>query len=275
MRNFGFLASLVIVGVIIGHLTGCSSEDAAPAVVDCSTAGLTVSPASKIDPTSCAVNNGQVTLSGNGGSSPYQFRIESAPFQPSSTFDNLGAGTFSFTIRDKNGCQSSTNITLNSPGNLVITDVQSTDTTCGGTTGSITVTATGSSSLFYRLNGGTEQSSNNFQNLSPGNYTVAVRDNANCVTSTSKRVFSGVKYVADVQPILSASCQLNNAGCHGGGSGRDWNVLANVQARAQEIKRRIALPSNDPAFMPRNGAALSSTQINQITCWANDGAPDN
>lgn len=51
--------------------------------------------------------------------------------------------------------------------------------------GSISATATGGAGFTFSLNGGVFQSSGNFTNLAPGNYTVAAKDSRNCTGSKS------------------------------------------------------------------------------------------
>lgn len=77
-----------------------------------------------------------------------------------------------------------------------------------------------------------------------------------------------VSYVADIKPIIETKCLLS--GCHGSSpSLPDWGVLSEVQAQAQDIKRRTRDRS-----MPATGS-LTQEQIDLITCWVDDGAPNN
>jgi len=274
MRNFGLLASLVIVGVIIGHLAGCSSEDATPAV-DCSVSGLALSLNSKSNPTSCTSPDGSIAVTGNGGTGPYQYKIDSGPFQDGSTFNNLAAGSFQISIKDANGCENTISVELSSPGNLVITSVVANNTTCGGSSGSISVSATGSTALNYRINSGAFGPASTFNNLTPGNYTITVADANSCTISTTARVLSGVSYVNDVRPILQSSCGLNNSGCHSSSTGSDLNNYNSVRLRAGQIKTRISLPEGNPSLMPKGGSRLPQSEIDRITCWVDDGAPNN
>jgi hypothetical protein len=274
MRNLLVFVGLSLPWMMALHLGGCSSDDAAP-VVDCSQSGLAVNLGSKSNPTSCTSPDGSITVTGSGGTAPYQFKLDNGPYQNNATFNALAAGTFQISIRDANGCESSISVGLDSPGNLVVSSVQVVNTTCGGSSGSITITATGTTALTYQLNGGAFQSNNSFSNLQPGNYSVVVRDANSCTTSSPARVLSGVSYASAVRPILQTSCGLTNSGCHSSSTGRDLNSYNSVRLRASQIKTRISLPPGNPSLMPQGGPNLPQTEIDLITCWVDDGAPNN
>lgn len=274
MKKISFLVSLVMAACLIGQLPGCSSDDVAPAV-DCSVSGLVLNLTSKSNPTSCTSPDGSIAVTGNGGTGPYQYKIDSGPFQDGSTFSNLAAGSFQISIKDANGCENTISVELSSPGNLAITSVVANGTTCGGSSGSISVSATGSTALNYRINSGAFGPASTFNNLTPGNYTITVADANSCTISTTARVLSGVSYVNDVRPILQSSCGLNNSGCHSSSAGSDLNNYNSVRLRAGQIKTRISLPEGNPSLMPKGRSRLPQSEIDRITCWVDDGAPNN
>ncbi|HSK11794.1 MAG TPA: T9SS type B sorting domain-containing protein, partial [Phnomibacter sp.] len=77
---------------------------------------------------------------------------------------------------------------------------------CGETTGSIVVTAQGGTGPYeYSINNGnTWQTSNNFQNLAEGNYTILVKGPTGCTGSTTATVtqlVSDLAITADAPPI--------------------------------------------------------------------------
>ncbi|MFN5170245.1 MAG: SprB repeat-containing protein [Cyclobacteriaceae bacterium] len=274
MKNLTFLTWMGLLGMLILNSGGCSSDDTAP-VIDCTQSGLAVSLSSKSNPTSCTSPDGSISVTGSGGTAPYQFKLDNGPFQSNSTFSGLTAGSFQISAKDANGCESSISVGLDSPGNLVVSSVQVVNTTCGGSSGSITITAIGTTALTYQLNGGAFQSSNSFSNLQPGNYSVVVRDANSCTTSSPARVLSGVSYTSAVRPVLQTSCGLTNSGCHSSSTGRDLNSYNSVRLRASQIKTRISLPPGNPSLMPQGGPNLPQTEIDLITCWVDDGAPNN
>lgn len=60
-------------------------------------------------------NTGSIALNITGGQSPYSYSINGAPFNSTNTFTNLRAGTYNITVKDTNGCMSTTTSTINEP----------------------------------------------------------------------------------------------------------------------------------------------------------------
>nr|WP_315252374.1 LamG-like jellyroll fold domain-containing protein [uncultured Flavobacterium sp.] len=54
--------------------------------------------------TGCNGNNGIITITAIGGTSPYQYGLSNLVFQPSSVFTNLSAGVYELYVKDANGC---------------------------------------------------------------------------------------------------------------------------------------------------------------------------
>mgnify|MGYP005838325971 CR=1 FL=1 len=63
----------------------------------------------------CNQNSGSITAQASGGQSPYQFRLNNGAFQSNGTFSNLGAGSYTITVRDASGCEASRSVTLQNP----------------------------------------------------------------------------------------------------------------------------------------------------------------
>ena len=54
--------------------------------------------------TGCDTDDARVVLSVVGGTPPYEYTMDRVTFQSSNIFDNLTAGTYTFSVRDANGC---------------------------------------------------------------------------------------------------------------------------------------------------------------------------
>ncbi|MCB9198099.1 MAG: gliding motility-associated C-terminal domain-containing protein [Flavobacteriales bacterium] len=142
---------------------------------------------STIDAT-CGVNDGQISISANGGTGTLSYSINGGTsFQASSVFGSLGSGSYSIVIKDVNNCQVTGSVSINSVPGPIIQTVVSNDITCfGNTDGFISVASNGANPLAFSINGGlTYQSSNIFNGLSSGTYIVNIQDANGCVTNTS------------------------------------------------------------------------------------------
>ncbi len=165
--------------VTITDSNGCTSV--ANSAVTQPAAALSGSVVSRTDVTEYGGNNGSVTVSGSGGTSPYQYSIDDGEFQLSGTFGSLSAGTYALTIRDAGMCIHELTVTITQPTlplSALVRDRQ--NVSCnGGTDGTVTVEGWGGSQPYlYSQGGGAFQSSGTFSSLPAGTYTITVKDAA-------------------------------------------------------------------------------------------------
>ncbi|MCC7465497.1 MAG: T9SS type A sorting domain-containing protein, partial [Saprospiraceae bacterium] len=117
--------------------------------------------------------DGTVTVNATGGIPPYEYSLNGSPFQTGNVFNNVPPGSLTLVVRDADGGQISTTVTVLEPQFLALS------ATAAGST--ITATANGGTAPYeYSLNGGASQSSGVFSNLAPGAYTVLVTDANGC-----------------------------------------------------------------------------------------------
>lgn len=104
------------------------------------------------------------------------------------TTSGLTAGAYTVSVTDANGCVISGQATVNEPTAIEITDVQVTPLANGKY--KVTVSADGGVSpyKYKRIPGGGFQSSNVFNNVPAGTYTIVVRDKNICETSSTVTV---------------------------------------------------------------------------------------
>lgn len=123
-------------------------------------------------------NDGSITLSPTGGTSPYEYSIDGTNFSSSSSFTNLSGGDYTATIRDTNNCEYTEQVTIINP------DVLTVAATFDGA--GISLAATGGTTPYnYSVDGTAFQTSNTFV-LGNGQYTFTVKDNNNCEATTSQ-----------------------------------------------------------------------------------------
>jgi hypothetical protein len=138
-------------------------------------------------PTTCnGAMNGTITITASSGTAPYQYQLNSGPFQNGNTFNGLAAGLYTINVKDFYNCSFTFSATVAQGTNLSATTIVA-DVLCnGGNSGSITVNNTnGNPAYQYSLNGGAFQNSNIFNNLTAGNYTISLQDGNNCTGSVT------------------------------------------------------------------------------------------
>lgn len=147
----------------------------------------------QVNPETCFEEaNGSVTVMTNGGNGPFEFELDgNGTPQNSNVFTDLSPGNHTVDVTDVNGCTDM--ITINIPAAVEIlgnVDVSSVRTICDGTTdGSLIINASGGDGdLMYVLNNGAPQTSNIFNDLSGGTFTIEIRDGNNCSISLSGAV---------------------------------------------------------------------------------------
>lgn len=152
-------------------------------------------------------SNGIVVLNPTGGISPYTYAIGAGTFAGNNTFNNLPVGTYTFNVKDNNNCVKQAVVKIDEPARFLISAVTVVSPACYGlTNGTFTLTATGGNMPYtYSLNTGAFQSSNFFNSLAAGNYSIHFRDANNCVADT---------LVTMSQPgLLVPLAQLKNSTC--------------------------------------------------------------
>jgi hypothetical protein len=182
--------------------------------------------------TASAENDGTITVNATGGVTPYSYAITSngglsaIPFQNSNIFTGLTAGSYGVKVRDARGCTFfQTDITIVNKPNSLLATTTVTPTTCLNPTGTITVSVSGGVVPYqYSVDNGINYTSSNvFTGLTPGTYSIKVRDSENNITS----------FVAVITPVNapSVSAMVNsNILCKGDHTGSITAVAIGGQA---------------------------------------------
>jgi large repetitive protein len=165
-----------------------------------------------ITPPGCNTANGSITLNVQGGTQPYRVIVNGGDTVTTTTFTNLAADTYSFSIIDSNSCAVAAQVVLSDTTNIVYSPIDLRNPTCADSEDgefSIQVIAGGRPPYEYSIDAGPYQSSNRFFGLSAGNYDVAVRDANQCVSRSVVALMAPVPVVGRLA-ATSDSCSRSN-----------------------------------------------------------------
>ena len=162
---------------------------------------------------SCNASNGVVQLQATGNSGPYTYSIDNATAQTSNTFNNLGAGNYTYTVFDNQGCAVSGSFTVAATTTIAASVVQTSTIACAGAqTANLVVTPSGGTAPYsYSIDNGADQASNTFNNLGAGTYTIGVIDANGCYTTLT--------YIVTQPSPLSVNMIPTMISCNGASDG--------------------------------------------------------
>ena len=158
----------------------------------------------------CGQANGSGEVVGANGTAAYQYSIDGGTtFQASGVFGTLTPGTYTITIEDLNNCQTVVPVTINDLAGLTAQIDAQTNVTCfGGSNGSVTVTASGSTAPYqYSIDGGTTFISlGSYSGLAPGPYTIICEDFNGCLFPVSVTILEPTALVGTLVGTNSVTC---------------------------------------------------------------------
>jgi gliding motility-associated-like protein len=165
-------------------------------------------------------STGSATVSAVGGTGPYTYA-----WTPSggslATATGLSAATYTVTVTDANGCDETTSVIIGQPAAITLV-TGATQTTCGGNTGTTTVTANGGTPAYTYLWTPSNNSNATATGLTAGVYTITVTD-ANGCTQTSAAVVT-------TTGGLTVTTSTTGISCFGGSDGTATAIPSNGTA---------------------------------------------
>ncbi len=225
-------------------------------------------------------SNGVISAAASG-SSGFTFQLNSGSFQSSGDFSGLAKGTYTITAKDSKGCTKSSSFTVNEKSacvgvTLTVTPAVTQNSDACESTGAVSVTASGATTLTYKIDNGSFQQASTFSGVPVGNHTITVRDEATGCTSSASIAMPAAQagpLFAEVKGIVAGHCALS--GCHTGSAptgGINFSNECNIVAQQSRIKARAIDAAGTPQQMPQPpNAALSVSDRDKITEWLNAG----
>jgi len=133
--------------------------------------------------TPCGQNSGSVTVTPDGGTSPYDYAWDTSPAQNTATVTGLGGGLYTVTVTDENGCTTTATSTVTNTGGPTVNVTSVQNASCYGSTGSATLAASGGGSP-YTYEWGTQPAQTGpTLTAHAGTYAYTVTNNLGCVTA--------------------------------------------------------------------------------------------
>ncbi len=132
--------------------------------------------------------NGVIDLTVTGGTSPYTYTWNGA--SSNQDINNIGPGTYTVIVTDKNGCTKNSVFVLTNPSEIIISGVVKNTTCNGGKSGSIILTVTGGQPAYsYKWSNGA--ATKDLTAIGGGAYSVTVTDGKNCTKTANFIVSEG------------------------------------------------------------------------------------
>lgn len=159
----------------------------------------------KVDPTCFGGNDGQLTVSIEGGAAPFTYLWSTGPV--TSSISNLGSGSYGVTVTDANGCQSSRSIAVQDPAAISINHAIIQGTCEDSNDAQVEAMISGGMAP-YAISWNTGATTPKISNLTPGIYSATVTDFFGCERSTSVTIEGFPKpscSIQVVQEIISGS----------------------------------------------------------------------
>jgi hypothetical protein len=170
----------------------------------------------------CLQSNGSISLTITGGTAPFYYSASTGNVEISygSTFSisGLSAGDYNFQVTDAGYCQLFVGTTLQTPGGIASVSVNSQNSTCSSINGLIQISVVGGTSpytytLIYpsgsQTNISNSQTTQVFDGLGTGTYTVAVSDTTGCAFTQEVVIIAENKFTISTD-VVSTSCNQNN-----------------------------------------------------------------
>ncbi|MGP8214677.1 MAG: T9SS type A sorting domain-containing protein [Bacteroidia bacterium] len=190
----------------------------------------------KVTPSTCGKNNGTITATVTGGTSPYTYAWSNG--DTLATADSLGAGIYNLTVIDKNGCSlsQSQSITVSDTNGPSITLSSVIENRCfGASNGAINITVSGGKPP-YKYSWSNGATTANISGLANGPYKIKVTDTNGCSDFMNTITITSPPAIALTTSVTSAACGSANGNVSVSATGGtapylySWNTSATTSS---------------------------------------------
>jgi gliding motility-associated-like protein len=191
--------------IIVKDANGCTFTRT---IVVTNTPGPTALATTFANPT-CGNSNGTITIGATtGGVGPFTYSFNGGGFTVTTNYTGLSAGTYTIIVQDANGCQFTITRTITNVPGPTAQAASTTNTACGGSTGTITIGATtgGTAAYTYSVNGSPFTATTSYTGFAANTYPVIVQDANGCQFATTATVANSTGPTALVVNTTNAAC---------------------------------------------------------------------
>lgn len=172
-------------------------------------------------------SNGVIDVSATGGSGSFEY-IFGNDTTSTMLFENLGAGNYTITVLDSDGCTSSTEAVIEDADAITV-NVNVFNVSCNGEgDGELNISANGGTDVFeYSLDNVVFGSSPEFTNLDPGVYNIYVMDSNDCIANDQVTITEpdalGVTGTSNNETVEGAADGSIDIDVNGGNGGYEFS----------------------------------------------------
>jgi len=204
----------IYTGLIAGTYTVITKDNAGCTVT--TTVAITEPTQVALTPTSIpakcfGASTGTINIAGSGGTSPYQYSLNGAPYQASSSYTAVGANIYNVAIKDFNGCIATQTVQVNQPTALAI-QIATQNANCTAANGIATTTVTGGTPIYtYTWTGGGGASATS-NSVVAGTYSVTASDVNGCSITGQAVIGTTPGGAATITALSNVTCNGANDG---------------------------------------------------------------
>jgi gliding motility-associated-like protein len=216
-------------------------------------------------------SNATATVTAIGGTSPYAYSWSTVPVQTTNVATNLPAGTYTASVTDNGGCQSTIEVIITAPPAMQVT-FTNTPTTCTGSIGtsSVTVLSNGTAPYHYVWSSGPSDTLSEDLNLAQGVYSVTITDAKHCsVTAVTSITVQAIGWSATAITNSTVACYGESNGAvsvtiNNPGSNTftySWNT---IPMQSSQTASNVPVGTYTCTVHDNNGCVLTaSTSVSQ------------